>query len=116
MTVDQNDPYLYVEHAERWHRIAQAEGAQDARLKRIEEQLAAVIADNADLRRCLKYVSERAGISAETLVQHNHRLIAMDTLLSQATAKLSACNRSIAHLLNFETEHTLLHREKGDNA
>ena len=83
MTVDQNDPYLYVEHAERWHRIAQAEGAQDARLKRIEEQLAAVIADNADLRRCLKYVSERAGIQHDTLVLYKRQLIEMDTLLSQ---------------------------------
>ena len=116
MTADKNDPYLYAEQAEVWQR--QTKDAD--RLRRIEQQLAAVIADNADLRRCLKYVSERAGIQADTLVQHNHRLIQMDTLLSQVSGdhgvKLNACNRSIAHLLNFETEHTLLHREKGDNA
>ena len=111
-----NNPYLYAEQAEVWQR--QTKDAD--RLRRIEQQLAAVIADNADLRRCLKYLSERAGIQADTLVLHHKRMIKMDTLLSQVSgdhsAKLNACNKSIAHLLNFETEHTLLHREKGDNA
>ena len=84
MTREQlNDPYQYVEHAERWHNIAKDAKALNERLAHLEAQLAAVIADNADLRRLLQYESERAGISAETLVQHNHRLIRMDTLLSR---------------------------------
>jgi hypothetical protein len=44
-----------------------------------EDQLAAVIADNAELRTCLQYVSERAGIQHETLVQYDHRLIVLET-------------------------------------
>lgn len=74
MTKDNNDPYLYHEQAETWQRETNIAD----RLHLVEQQLAAVIADNADLRRCLQYVSERAGIQDETLAQHNHRLIALE--------------------------------------
>ena len=72
MNDDNNNPFLYAEQAETWQR-------ETNRLTALERQLSAVIADNANLRACLKYLSERAGIQHETLVQHNHRLIALET-------------------------------------
>lgn len=75
MSNDQNDPFLYHEQGETWLR----EQSVSSRLRTIEQQLSALIADNADLRNLLKYVSERAGIQAKTLEQHNHRLIKLET-------------------------------------
>jgi hypothetical protein len=54
-------------------------GSLQKQINCLEQQLAAVIADNAELRTCLQYVSERAGIQHETLVQYDHRLIVLET-------------------------------------
>ena len=80
MTADQNDPYLYAENAERWQRLTMPPETKAliAQVAHLEQQVAALIAEQARLQDCLQYVSQRAGIQHATLVRHHHRLLDLE--------------------------------------